>query len=69
MPDDLFKVAHLKINPGDVLAVKVDAHLTNEQIDHLESYYKARLPEDVNVLVLGRGMDLKVMRKVKRGRR
>lgn len=65
MPDiaNPFQIGKLTIRPGDCVVVKVCTVLSTDQVKHLESYFSSRLPEGVKILLLQRGLDLKVMRK------
>lgn len=65
MPDiaNPFQIAKLTIRPGDCVVVKVCTFLSSDQVKHLESYFTSRLPEGVKVVLLQRGLDLKVMHK------
>jgi hypothetical protein len=67
MPDiaNPFRIGKLTIEPGDTVVVKVSAILSSDQVQHLESYFASRLPEGVKPLIVQRGIDVKVMRKLK----
>jgi hypothetical protein len=51
-----------RMEPGDILLVKVDALLTKEQRKHIEEDLKERLPEGVRPLVADKAFSFSILR-------
>ena len=47
-----FEIEILRLQPGDVVTLKVGYWLTKEQVEHLERQLKKQLPEGINVIIL-----------------
>lgn len=56
-----------KMQPGDVLLVKVDAILSDEMVRRIEDQISRRLPEGVKLLIAGRGIDFSIVRPPSEG--
>lgn len=55
------QIAKLSFRAGDVAVVKIKRLLTGADAEHARSYVAARLPKDVEVLVLDADADLSVL--------
>jgi hypothetical protein len=60
---DTLVIARLAVKSGDVLCVHLDREVTPEMADTIQKYFKARVPEDVEVAILGKGITLSVLSK------
>lgn len=60
-PIELEDVKRLALRPGDVLVVRSSRPLTWEQMDDARALLQRNFP-DHEVIVLGQGIDLEVMR-------
>jgi hypothetical protein len=67
MPDiaNPFRIGKLIVRPGDTVVVKDCVGIAAHQVKDLEAYFTARLPDGVKVVILQRGIDVKVMRRLK----
>lgn len=55
------EVAKLCMQPGQILAIRVDRPLKSDQIDDLSRAMKALVPDGVKVAVIDRGIDMIVI--------
>lgn len=58
-----FEIAKLELRAGDKLVVRSEMHLSREQMAHIHDSVKCHLPDDVEVIVLGSGLTVEVLRK------
>jgi hypothetical protein len=59
--DDLEEVRRLTVRPGDVLVFRFKHALPQERIHRIGEYLKAKLGDDVKILVLDGGTSLDVL--------
>lgn len=57
------EIAKLELRAGDTLVVKSDREITREQAQNMRTHMQRFVGEDVEVLVLGAGMSIEVLRK------
>ena len=60
-PDQYESVRILRLQPGDVLVVRLDADITRQQAHDIRQELKPKFPDN-EVLVLGRGVDVEIFR-------
>lgn len=56
-----FRIAKLKVKPGDMLVAKIADRVSDDVWKRLQGMFKGVLPEGVRVLVLDQGLDLAVL--------
>jgi hypothetical protein len=47
-----FEIEVLRLQPGDVVTLKVGVYLTKEQVQQLERQLKKQLPDGIHVIIL-----------------
>lgn len=60
---NVFKIAKLELQPGDSLVVKCDIVLSGDQVAHIRENFKRYVPADCEVIVLGGGLSLEVLKQ------
>jgi hypothetical protein len=61
-----FEIAKLNLAPGDIVVVKSDLHLTKDQTNYIDAMIRQHIPEGCEVMVLGGGLDIAVLKKGER---
>jgi hypothetical protein len=60
--DDLeFRIAKLELKPGDILVVKIDAHLSDTNRAVLRAQWEPLIPGGHKMLILDRSIELSVL--------
>ena len=57
-PIPIESIQALRLQPGDVLAFRLNGRLLPEQLAYLRSYLKGQLPEGVKVLLLDHHIEI-----------
>lgn len=57
------EVQKLTLQPGDVLALKVDHHLPQAEVSYMQDRLHRILPTGVAVVILGPGFEFQVVRR------
>lgn len=55
------EIAKLTLSPGDILVLKVDEYLSQEQVERLKVQMSAQLPSTIKTIILGKGLSLAVL--------
>jgi hypothetical protein len=58
-----YEIAKLDLRDGDVLVVRTDMHISTAQAQNLKTHMQKFVGTDNEVLVLGHGVELEVLRK------
>jgi len=68
MTEDIarFEIAKLELAPGDIVVVKTELHLSKEQTGYIENFVRQHIPDDCDVMVLGGGLTIEVLKKSER---
>jgi hypothetical protein len=58
-----FEIAKLRLEPDDILVVKVDRPLSKEVTDRIRKHLAGLLPQGIKTMIIERGVDLAVLTK------
>lgn len=58
-----FEIAKLRLEPDDILVVKVDRPLSKEATDRIRKHLAGLLPGGIKTMIIERGVDLAVLTK------
>jgi superfamily I DNA and RNA helicase len=58
-----FEIAKLRLEPDDILVVKVDRPLSKETTDRIRKHLTGLLPQGIKTMIIERGVDLAVLTK------
>lgn len=57
------EIGKLQLSRGDVLVVKTDRPMSHESTERVRKHLKGLLPQDVNIMIIDRGVELSVLTK------